>query len=270
MKHFLRVGLVAIWIGFVSDLALAERSQDLIELARSKTSERFEFALEHDAKIIPTPDRRSFFLLWKPDVGAPEQYLVTLHGHGSWATDDFYVWYPFLKDRKIGLIAIQWWFGGGEETKDYYDPKSLYQQIALVLKNENVNSGQAILHGFSRGSANSYAVAYEDRKSGNNYFGYVISNSGGMMSDYPPNRAIEQDPDAGNIYSEIQWIFFCGAQDPNPNRDGCIAMRKASEWVVRHGAQELLFIEDPNGSHGGFHRNPENAEKALNAMQPKG
>ena len=50
--------------------------------------------------------------------------------------------------------------------------------------------------------------------------------------------------------------MFCGGADPNPERDGCPAMRRSGEWVDLFGGVVDLFIEDKEAGHGGFHQNP--------------
>ncbi|MEK7439512.1 MAG: hypothetical protein AABZ78_01825, partial [Chloroflexota bacterium] len=58
----------------------------------------------------------------------------------------------------------------------------------------------------------------------------------------------------------------CGMKDPNPDRDGCTGMDEARKWVMGYGGTVDLFIQDPNGDHGAFHRNPNNVNAALDVF----
>ena len=57
-----------------------------------------------------------------------------------------------------------------------------------------------------------------------------------------------------------------GMKDPNPDRDGCPAMRTTRDWVTQYGGTVDLLIEDPNGDHGAFHQNPDNVNAALDVF----
>ena len=100
-----------------------------------------------------------------------------MHGHDSWAFEDFYVWHRFLKERGYGLLAVQWWLGEGEAMSDYLLPNEVYRAIDDVFQTRHIRPGTAMLHGFSRGSANIYAVAAMDRSLKKNYFSLFVANS---------------------------------------------------------------------------------------------
>ena len=63
--------------------------------------------------------------------------------------------------------------------------------------------------------------------------------------------------------SGTRWITVAGGKDPNPERDGIPGMRASQKWIKRYGGEVILTIEDPNGNHGVFHRNPKNVYQAL-------
>lgn len=250
-------------------LALAPAHADLIAQARIQAAERYRYAQAQGAQIHPTPDGRAFYVLWLPP-GAKRgetRFIVTLHGHASWALDEFALWHKAAAQHGMGILALQWWFGGGESARDYYAPLEMYPQLDRILRAEGVNPGAVLLHGFSRGSANSYALAAIDHTVGGHFFGMVVSNAGGAMADFPPNRDIAAGRFGARPFDGLRWVMFCGGRDENPQRDGCGGMQHAREWVENLGAKVDPFIEDSHAGHGGFHRNPRHIETALEAFE---
>ena len=89
---------------------------------------------------------------------------------------------------------------------------------------------------FSRGSANLYALVAFDAKLPNPLFRAVIANSGGMSADFPANREIDSGRLGAAPYAGTRWWLYCGGGDPNPDRDGCPAMRRTRDWLSQRGA----------------------------------
>ncbi len=135
----------------------AEKSafEILSDQARVATPERYAFAVEHKAQILPMPDGRSFYLFSQPAPGAP--IIVTLHGHASWAYDEYYLWHEAATKHGYGILAVQWWFGKGEEISDYYTAEALYPMLETIFHDLGIAPGRVVFHGFSRGSAMSYS-----------------------------------------------------------------------------------------------------------------
>ncbi len=244
-------------------------SVSLFQKGMKESAERYKFAVQQGAKFITTPDGKSFYVLWYPP-GSTESsrppMIVTLHGHGSWAFDEFYLWQPYAAKRGYGIIALQWWFGGGETNSDYYQPREIYTIFEGALREQKIKAGTVLFHGFSRGSANSYGVTALDRDSKNNYFALTISNSGKAESDFPINGEIAQGKFGTKPFTNTHWVMVCGMKDPFPNLTGCPAMDDTRKWVTGYGGTVDLFIQDPNGDHGAFHRNPNNVNAALDVF----
>jgi len=213
-------------------------------------------------EICPTSDGKSFFVRWRT-VRAPKRWIVSLHGSQGFATDDLAIWAPHLKDREIGLVCLQWWLGTGDRTKDYFTPLEIYREIDLALKKLDVKPGTAMLHGFSRGSANSYAVVAIDAGRGNHYFSLAVASSGGVGLDYPPTRSILDGEFGLRPLRDTRWITVAGARDPNPDRDGIAGMKRVASWLSEQGAVVVESIEDPDNGHGALMRNRKNAQRVL-------
>lgn len=250
--------------------ARAYQGQALLDYARQERAPRAQFAVQRGAEVILTEDGKSFFVEWFPegfDANDSPYVIVTVGGHSTFAFDDFSVWYPFLKDRKFGFLGLQWWFGENQQMNGYLTPEEMYSLISQELEKLKIQPGHVLLHGFSRGSANSYALAALDRASGQNYFGMIIANAGSMASNYPPNKKMISGAYGEQPLKGTRWITFAGRNDPNPERDGVPAMRATGEKIKSLGGAVALAIEDPAGDHGGFHRNPQNANRALDFFE---
>ena len=250
----------------ISSTAFASTGDSLIELAKKHDIKRYEYAVEKGAEFINTNDGRSFYILWKPagfDTMSVRPVLATIHGHGSFATDEFYLWFEHCRKRNLAIIALQWYFGGDESNSNYYRANELYPVFENVLRSENIKPGMCLFHGFSRGSANTYAVAAFDTHSGNRYFGMIISNSGSAEDDYPVNKDITGGKFGTMPYSSTHWVLYCGRLDDNIHSD-CSAMERTEKWIASLGGSIELFIKDDTGNHGGFHMNKKNTELALN------
>jgi hypothetical protein len=244
-------------------------SHPLIEKAKQQRMPRVKYALDNGAEVGLTSDGKSFYLLWFPEgysAQNPPPMIATMHGHDGWTFEDFYVWHRFLKERKYGLLAIQWWLGEGEGTNDYLLSNEIYRTFDEVFRKLNVKPGTAMLHGFSRGAANIYPVAVMDRSLKKDYFALFVANAGKANSNYPPVHEIEQGRFGEKPLEGSHWVTFGGGKDPNPDRDGIQGMREAGEWIRKYGGTVDLAIEDPDSGHGGFHRNPQNTNAALNVF----
>jgi hypothetical protein len=241
-------------------------SLPLFKQAQSADAERYQFAVDQGAQFLPTPDGRSFYIFWLPpgsDPANPPPLIATLHGHGSWAFDEFFLWQPYALKRGYGILALQWWFGQGESVSDYYSPDEIYPIFEAALTQHQIQPGTVLFHGFSRGAANSYGVAALDRAAGHPFFLLTIANSGKASPGFPINEAITAGQFGSHPFAGTHWVLSCGQKDPNPERDGCPGMRETREWLAQLGGSVDLLIEDPNGDHGAFHRNPANVEAAL-------
>jgi hypothetical protein len=254
-------------LALFSGLARAD-SASLLTQAQLADPARFQFALTNKAEIRATPDNKAFSVWWQPATGIPTGVIVSLHGHASYAIDGMYLWQPYAQARGYALLALQWWFGGGEAMNDYYLPGEMYPIIAALLAEKGVQPGTVLFEGYSRGSANSYAMTALDTASGNRYFGTTLSISGGAAVDFPPNAQVIAGDFGALPFTGVQWMIYCGQKDPNPNQGGCPSMTAASNWVTQYGANVKLLIEDPNGDHGGFMTNSANVNLALDQFSP--
>ncbi len=270
-RSALRVAVIIFVIFLMASPCIASLPEHpLIELAKQKEGQRVRYALDEGVQVGLTADGKSYYVLWLPpgtDPKNPPPMIATMHGHDGCAFTDFYVWHHFVNERGYGLLAIQWWLGGGEAISDYLLPNEIYRAIDDVFSQLKVAPGTAMLHGFSRGSANIYAVAALDINLHKNYFSLFVANSGQANSGYPPIHEIEAGRFGDQPFLDSHWVTYAGQKDVNPDRDGVRGMRRTGEWIKKYGGTIELAIEDPEGGHGGFHMNPENTDAALDVFE---
>lgn len=233
---------------------------------RAQGGSWFADAAKLKPDLLPTSDGRSFLAVWRAPGKAPKRWIVSLHGSRGFATDDLAVWHPHLKNRAVGLVCLQWWIGASDDTASYYTPAEIYRETDTALRALGVPPGLAMLHGFSRGAANAYAVAAIDAGQGRRYFSLAVASSGGVGEDYPPTRAILAGAYGDRPLRNTRWITAAGARDPNPERDGIPGMRRTAAWLKQQGALVIKTIEDPVEGHGALQRNPANARQVLDAF----
>ena len=142
-------------------------------------------------------------------------------------------------------------------------PHQIYREVDIVLRKLAVKPGNVMLHGFSRGSANSYAVAALDAGRGRRYFSLIVASSGGVAIDFPPTREIISGRFGDHPLRGTRWITVAGARDQNPDRDGIPGMHRTARWLDEQGAEVIAIIEDSENGHGALVLNPANAERVI-------
>lgn len=241
----------------------------LLDQMKQNDAKNYETSVSAGVKFLPTKDGMSFYAYWLPsDFDTTKNgFVVSLHGHGSFVSSDFVAWQNDLASRKYGFIALQWWFGRDQTPADYYLPSEIYPELQRELAEQKVVTGKLLLHGFSRGAAQTYALTAMDKASPSPLFRMTIANAAGVFSTYEPNAEVEAGKYGALPYTGTSWVLFCGGKDPEPDQSGCPAMEKSRTWIEKYGGKIELFINDPTASHGGFQTNSANSAKALDVYR---
>lgn len=211
--------------------------------------------LESPRKVT-TADGKQYFYYGAPagqNNASPKKVIISLPGHETTAESDYAAWKSHLTGGSYALASLNWWDGGEGAKAKYYSPSEVVAQTRQFLTAQGyVASDLVILEGFSRGSANSYAVIANDRGSGA-VFDAAISASGRYQSDF---RWYEDKPNgtiSPTFFKNVAWVLACGGKDPSPEQGGCQGMEETKTFLVAHGANVLAVLEDPNEGHGAFH-----------------
>lgn len=230
---------------------LPPAAQALYDSAYAQDSVIVNFALTNGAQILATPDGNSFYIQWFPAGTIPNTtpLIATLHGSECNAFMEFKSWYQQALQHGIGIMALQWYRYRPDPPYDYFPDDTLYSYLDSALTTINYPSGKVLLHGFSRGSARSYAIIFKDIQSGNNYFCTTMSNAGGADINYPLYDSINTGLYGPDVFTGKRWNLFCGGQDTIV---GCVKMTNTKTWLQGLGATVDIFIQDPALGHDGF------------------
>lgn len=238
---------------------------EIFEMARAANPEAYDYAMKNKVEVISTDDARTFLLWWQP-LGFDfknDTVIVSLGGTGGWATKDFEVWHSRIKDRGYAILNVQWWYGRSQEMHGYARPREIYEWVTAELERRAIPRGHVIFQGFSRGSANSYAVTFQDRKQKTPYFALTIANSGALEPDYPPNKVFLQGEYGAKPFAGSRWILYCSENDEE-HPDSCAKTDATKSLLEAHGGKVDELIRDSAGGHGGF-MNPRVLDPALDA-----
>lgn len=208
--------------------------------------------LNAGATASATADGKTFYLKWFPagSTASNTPVMVALHGTGSNAFNLVNKWLASAQSHSVGIIALQWYLGASSSVPhDYFGDTTLYTYIDTAMKRLKYPSNKALFLGFSRGSARSYAIQFLDvyPPNGKNYFCTIMSNAGKPDSLYPFYQSINSNTNTAShkFCKGKQWAMYCGMNDPNPARDGCVGMNSAkNNWVMANGGTVGLYIQD--------------------------
>jgi predicted esterase len=181
----------------------------------------------------------------------PAETIVTVHGHNDPAVRQYRHWLPYASRHHLGLVAVEWQTRWGRDAQ-FLDSQSTYDMIRRAVKREGTAPGHVLLHGFSQGSHESFALTAIDR-AGPRLFAMTLAESGG------DGEARGRDP----AFAGTRWDIYCAGHDPWPQLSGCPAMRRARALLAASGATVNRFIVDPPAHHGGLLKNPRDVELAL-------
>lgn len=237
-----------------------EDSGDTLEKVTEVTKEPDSADTLASPEKITSADEKTYFIYGAPagqNNASQKRIIISLPGHGTTADDGYEAWKSHLSTLNNGTYAVaefNWWRGTGEKKEDYYDPPSVVTQVRAFLDQQGYTSSDiVVLHGFSRGSANTYAVIAQDRLKKGAVFDAVISNAGKYQSDFPLASPEPSSSKMTELFRNVPWVLACGGKDENPDRDGCPGMEETEGFLESHEARILGTVTDPNAGHGAFH-----------------
>ena len=256
-----------LWAALALQIAWAQPLPPAAQALYDQSQVAPRHKLEQPVVIEATSDGQSFVAVWK-GCPSPRKWIVSLHGSRGFATEDMAVWQPYLKNRQVGLLCLQWRVGPGDGTRDYMAPETIYREIDLALQRLGVVPGNVMLQGFSRGSTQTFALAALDVFSRQRYFELIVASSGGVADDYPPTRDLLRGKFGAHPLQGTRWVTAAGALDQNPERDGLPAMRRTGDWLRAQGAVVVDAIEVAGEGHGALQRSPRAMNRLLKLFLP--
>lgn len=236
-----------------SKAQLSSAAQAIYDSCNVHNPGNVSYALTNGVQVLLTTDSSTFYLQWFPTGATPNTtpLLVTLHGSKGNAFNEFKNWHTTLQLHNCGIIALQYnkYTDIYDYSNGYFHDDSIYSYIDSALTKINYPSNKALLHGFSLGSARTYAVIYNDIQSGKNYFCTTISNAGKIDLTYPLYNYINSIP---NVFLGKHWNLFCGPPEPPYTGGACDGLDFTQTWLQGKGAIVDIYIQDSLLGHNGF------------------
>jgi hypothetical protein len=181
----------------------------------------------------------------------PDGLIVTVHGHNGHALHQYRSWQPYATSHHLGLVSVEWQTSWGRNAQ-FLSPQGTYGMIRRAVARDGVAPGRVLLHGFSQGSHESFALTKLDHARGH-LFAMTLAESGGYGGPTGAAAAL----------TGTRWDIYCAGHDPWPDLSGCPSMRRAQAALKRSGATVNRFMVDSPAAHGGFLKNPRDVDLVL-------
>ncbi|MBK9478539.1 MAG: T9SS type A sorting domain-containing protein [Bacteroidetes bacterium] len=253
MKKLLALSFVFLLHSKAADAQLSSVAQAIYDSCNVYNPLNVSYAINNGVQVISTPDSSSFYLQWFPPGAIPNStpLIVTLHGSKGNAFNEFKSWHTSALSHNCGIIALQYnkYTNVFNYLIGYFHDDTIYNYLDAALMNIAYPSNKALLHGFSLGSARTYAVIYNDIQSGKNYFCTTISNAGKIDLTYPLYNSING---IQNVFIGKHWNLFCGPPEPPYTGGACDGLNFTQNWLISKGAIVDIYIQDSLLGHNGF------------------
>lgn len=200
---------------------------------------------------------------WAPSGWAAQptrRVLIALHGTGGYPELEWKDWYPFLTDGTWAVVALSYRHGM------QFDPVTTTYTNITTLVNQMLGecgTDTAVdLVGFSRGSANTFAITYLDRHDGGPIRGAIaVSGAWGTTDPLPPPlNTLVSNPHA---MDGVQMWGWCGEADIENGQSRCDSMTNAFAWVTQHGGTVATLRRAAGLGHADFPKDQAGVQAAL-------
>ena len=213
----------------------------------------------------------TYLAAWFPDTYADQPQrtvVVDLHGTGELPESDWGLWREHLASRGIGFIGPEYFTGDPPEFLDSAALFPLVEEAIDVVDSEcDLGTPNLVLLGYSRGSAMTLPVIYQDRQAGAR-FTRAILNSGAYHPAFDEDydeliRSLDEEGDE-DAFLGTEMFLYCGELDDSHGFPMCDEMEAARIWLNGLGADVGPVWHDTDGLHGDLPRDEDAAAAALN------
>lgn len=198
---------------------------------------------------------------WFPSTWAstsPRRVLVGLHGTGGapeteWTVD----WKDIVAARGWAYVGLKY---VDDSTGNHDDDTTVYANLKTAIDAIRTacdfGSPSMFLVGFSRGSAQTFPIAYLDIKD-RRFFKAMGSNSGAWIIGEPmvPTMQAIVSRNETTAYAGTRFWMYCGGRDTQHGYPMCDEMKNAQTFITSYGGTVERLYEDPTGAHGGLSKN---------------
>lgn len=202
-----------------------------------------------------------YFAAWFPGTwssSSVRRVMIGLHGTGGapeteWSVD----WKDIVSARGWAYVGLKY---VDDATGVHDEDAAIYANLTTMIddlrRSCDFASPSMFLVGFSRGSAQTFPVAYLDLKD-RRFFKAMGSNSGSWTPGSPMVPTMEAIVARGetSAYSGAKFWMYCGALDFQQGFAMCDGMKAARTFITSYGGTVERLYEDPTGGHGGLAKN---------------
>jgi predicted esterase len=181
----------------------------------------------------------------------PNGLIVAVHGHNGVASNQYRSWQPYAARHQLGLVAVEWQTRWGRNAQ-FLSTSATYGMIRRAVEREGTPPGHVLLHGFSQGSHEAFALTTLDHSQAH-LFGMTLAESGGYGGPTGASAGLQG----------TTWDMYCAGRDPWPDLSGCPSMRRAAADLKGSRATVTRFLVDPPAHHGGFLKNRKDVDLVL-------
>lgn len=184
--------------------------------------------------------------------------FVDLHGTGGapeteWSVD----WKNIVTPRGWAYLGLKYL----DDSNGSYDSEDgIYTNLKTMVDDLKANcdfGGPSVfLQGYSRGSAETFPVAYLDLKD-RHLFKAFADNSGAWMLGGALTATMQGIVSRNEMtaYNGAKFWMYCGGLDMEHGYPMCDEMKNARDTIRKYGGTVARLYEDPSGGHGGLAKN---------------
>ncbi|MBV9213137.1 MAG: hypothetical protein JOZ25_05770, partial [Actinobacteria bacterium] len=144
---------------------------------RSVDPAAYRASLKDGARIERDAATGGFAVVSSP-ARHPGALVVVVHGHDGSAFSEYSGWFPYAARGGLGIVSVEWQTRWGRDAQ-FLSPESTYGLIARAARAAGAAPGRILLHGFSQGSHEAFALTSLDRTS-RRLFALTLAESGGV------------------------------------------------------------------------------------------
>lgn len=217
--------------------------------------------------IFPVDENMYYLVRFPSDWERLEEknIIFALHGQEGCAEEPFQDWIDLPAAETAAVVSLQYY----DPTRPYQlerhdDDRTLYEHLSEIVQTIEahcpVQDSLKFLYGFSRGSTETFSLAYWDGSdSGSNMFSAFIADSGAWPIDGPLPDTLQQVVirDDYRAFSKARFWTYCNEavsteHERAASQDTCEALEGAAELVETYGGTVDRFYSSHSGGFGIF------------------
>ena len=209
---------------------------------------------------IRAVNRRYYAMLFPSNWASTStrRVFLDLHGTGGAPETEWSLgWKNIVTPHGWAYVGLKYL---DDSSGSYDDEDGIYTNLKALVDDLSAScdfgAPSMFLHGYSRGSAETFPVAYLDLK-GRRLFKAFADNSGAWLLDGDMTLTMRGvvNRNETTAYNGARFWMYCGGLDNEHGYPMCDEMKNARATIERYGGTVVRLFEDPSGRHGGLSKN---------------